>query len=878
MKNWRKEFTNSLKELTKPNREKKEEFTDITQASTPINKPKSDKMEEIYSTRDKQVKYKRLTPLEAEAAAKKTKSAKEKLIQGEAEIALSSPEDNKNIVELTYEHEEGTVVSDEIIEDVEEIVSPKSNHNVNLEDVDKIDIDLSHNTLLKEYERQANDHSKHKERLTKSLKGEYEKLFGKPKYDVNAEKIVTKIPTYLHDSKLNLIVLKAGRFSDVVESEYDEYLKSNDPIISKRHDYDSKEHKLPILNVKAHKSQQKPDEKPKTPKVKTEPFSAQPAKKKSKVKKFFRILKVLLFSRKGMDTSYNKDNVFDYEGKEDAKQVFWDISQNHKKLSVQAILLFVMFALALCSLTLTGASAIPYSQLIYCGANLLILLATGIIARPSIINGLKPLRSFRGNCDTALSCAYLACLSQQIASMFVSGSFTDSTFHLYTTVITLAFTLSALGKMLMVRRIKSNFRFITANSPAYCVKTLSDDEIARKMLSGTTASKTTIAYQHPTRFLSDFLKISYAPDPSEELCGKLSPITLISSVFVAVMYGIISKTFVGALCAFAVMSCLSIPLCAMLAGNLPMTIFCKDALKHNAMISGYPSIRQFSECDALMVDACELYHDGCIRLNKIKNFAEYRVDDALLYAALVMKEAGNPLYTVLKKHIKDSGKHLPKVESVMYEDKLGLVGWVGGERVLVGNRNLLDRYNIYLEDAADESKFKSHSKDVTYIACSGQLVSMLVTTYTPDEELKELLYRSQKNGTCLVVSSTDCNITSDKIATDYELYFRTVKVLSPGFATTSTELMHRKEESSRAFLATRGKFDSLLHAINGAINFKHNLTIGIIIETFGLVLGVLLGATMVLYAEVSILGIAEVMLYMLFWSVATIVVQFIKRS
>ncbi len=878
MKNWRKEFTNSLKELTKPNKDKKEEFTDIAQASTPkAAEPKKDKMEEIYSTKDKQVKYKRLTPLEAEAAAKKTQSTKEKLIQGKAEIALSTPETDASIVELTSEYAEGTVVSEEIIEDVEEIISPTANKNTQLDDSDKTGVTPGHDTLLKEYERQANDQSKHKERLTKSLKGEYEKLFGKPKYDVNSEKIVAKIPTYLHDSKVNLIVLKAGRFSDVVESEYDEYLKSNDPIISKRHD--EKEHKSPVLNSKALMMHRKSGNKKENVKPKAEPFiKPEPPKKKSKIRKFFKILKILIFTKSETDPSVDKNNVPDYEGREDAKQVFQEISKNYKKLSVQAIVLSAMFILTLCSLTLIGTSSIPYSSLIYCGVNLLMLLLTGIFAKPVLLNGMKPLKNFRGNSDTALSCAYFACLIQQVASMFTPSLFTDSTFHLYTTVITLAFTLNTLGKVLMVSRIKSNFRFITANAPVYSVKTLNDNETARKMLSGTTASKSTIVYQHPTRFLSDFLKISYAPDPSEELCGKLSPITLVSSVFVALMYGIISKNISGALCAFAVMSCISIPLCAMLTGNLPLSIFCKNALKHSAMVSGYPSVRQFSDCDALMVDANELYPKGCIKLNKIKNFAEYRVDDALLYAALVMKEAGNPLYTVLENHIKENAKHLPKVESVMYEDKLGLVGWVGGERVLVGNRNLLDRYNIYLEDAADESKFKSHSKDVTYIACSGQLVSMLVTTYTPDESLKETLYHSQKNGTCFVVSSTDCNITADKIASDYELYYRTVKVLSPGFATTCSQLKSRHEENSRAFLSTRGKLSSLLYCINGSINFKQNLTIGIIIEIFGLVLGVLLGATMVLYADVSILGITEIMLYMLFWSVATIVVQFIKRS
>ncbi len=883
MKIWRKESTKPIKN---ENSETEEEFTDISQTSTPaVDDSKKDKMEEIYSTKDKQIKYKRLTPLEAEEAAKRTQSAKEKLTSGKAEIALNTPAQNDRIVELTSEYEEGTVIAEDIIEDVEDIVAPRTVH---IQDVNEIDIDIDPNSSLKKYELQVNDTSRYEKRNTTSVKSEYERIFGKPKYNVAGEKIVAKIPTYQHDSKITLINLKAGRFTDVVENEYDEYLKSNDPIISKRPEHLSRniEPKQSLLYTLSQLAQQKNSEHKTQPLTKGEKVQDNaPKKPENKIKKFFRILSILLMPK--ADT-YSKDSTqsvqsSDYQSRQDAKYVSKEISANLKNLTIKASLLSILFVMAFVLTVMQKVSGtdifsgVPFAPLIYCGANLVILIITGIIAQPFIQSGLRPLKSFKGNSDTAVACAYVACLIQQIASLFTSAKFVDSTLHLYTTIITFGFAANTAGRVLMASRVKSNFRFITSKSPAYAAKIFNDEETARKMLSGTTASHSVVAYQHPTRFLSDFLKISYAPDPSEELCSKLTPITLVSSVFVAIMYGVISKSFLGALSALAVMCCISIPTFALLCGNLPLKFFCKDTLKHGAMLSGYPSVRQFCDCDAVMVDAIELYPKGCIKINAIKHFAEYRVEESLLSAAVILKEANSPLYTAFEKMLEENAHNLPKVESVMYEDKLGLVGWVGGERILIGNRKLLDRYHIYIEDAADETRYKNNSKDVTYIACSGQLVSMVVTSYSPNSAIKNVLSRAQKNGLCLIVRTTDCNITQDKIATDYEIYARTVKILSTGYANTCNEISSKKEESSRSYLATRGKFSSLLYAINTAISLKHNLTIGIIIEIFGLILGVLLCATMVLYASVSILGVLEMLLYMLFWSIATIAVQFVKR-
>ncbi len=885
MKIWRKDSTKPIKDEPSTS---EEEFTDISQASTP-KKPevKSGKMEEIYSTKDKQVKYKRQTPLEAEEAAKRAQSAKEKLASGKAEIALNAPVNDDKIVELTSEHEEGTVIADDIIEDLDELKAPRS---LQLQDVDDIDIPIDSASTLKKYEREISDTRRHDERQNQKPISAYEQIFGKPKFYIPSNRIVTKIPTYQHDSKINQIHLKAGKFTDVVESEYDEYLKSNDPTISKRYENSHRniEPKQSLLYTLSQLATQRNAEKAKRENISTSTEKNPQSSKKpeNKIKKFFRILLLLILPKnqsKSPDTIKAEPQTTDYQSRQDSKYVAKEISSNLKNLIVKSVILSILFILTFTFTILEKSagmnmfSGLPYTPLIYCASNLLLLLITGFVCKPFIISGLKPLRNFKGNSDTAAAVAFVACLLQQIVSLFTSGAFVASQMHLYTTIVSLSFTLNIVGRIFMVTRVKSNFGFITSKTPAYAAKIYNDEDTARKMLSGTTASHSVIAYQHETDFLSDFLKISYAPDPSEELSGKFAPITIVSSVFVAIVYGIIFKSFVGAMSALAVMCCISIPISAVLTGNLPLNFFSKNSLKRNAMLSGYPSIRQFGDCDAIMANACDLYPKGSIKLNTIKYFAEYRVEDAMLSAATILKEANSPLQYIFSDMLEENAQNLPRIESALYEDKLGLVGWVNGERILIGNRKLLDRYHIYIEDAADETKYKNQSKEVTYIASSGQLIAMVVATYTADKIVKEELQNAQKHGLCLVVSTTDSNITQDKIALDYEIYYRTIKVLNTGFANTCLEVTNRKEDTSRAYLATRGKFTSLLHAITGSATLKHNLTIGLIVQIFGLILGVLLCATMVLYASVSILGVIEMLLYMLSWSIASIVVQFIKK-
>lgn len=874
-----------------------EDYTDINESSAPSdnNNPKTHKIEEIYSTHDKQVKYKRLTPIEAEQAAKRMQIAKQKLTSGKGEISLEKPTDQQQNVQLVSEYEEGTVISDDIIADIDELSSPDK---VQIIDVDGIDIDLDSSAALKKYEHTVSDRDRYDERHTKKPINEIDAVINRSRQNKSVSQQVTRIPVYQHVSRINTVHLKAGRFTEVVMREYDEYLKSNDPTISKRpsHIADRIDPKQSLLFTLSQRAQQLANahkgEKPQPQKdssddnIKNEAKNNQPKKRVGKIRKFFRILGALIFpsfvSGKAEGGS-GKNSTIDYQSRQDYKQIMTDIRQNVKRLAVRTgvlgVLLGVVVTLSVIEKVsgkgLFGSSA--YASIIYVAVNLAVLIISGFVSKRIISNGLKPMKALRGNSDTAVSVAFVICAVQSVVAMFFSDRFTGADMHLYVSVVVLGLMLNTLGRLIMTMRVRDNFKFFSAKSPTYAAKIYKDEDTARKMLSGTAASRSVVAYQHPTDFLSDFLKISYAPDPSEEIAGKLAPITSICALFVAVIYGVVFKSAVGALSAMAVMCCIGIPVCSLLSGNIPLRIFCKNTLANSAMVSGYPSVRQFCDSSALIAGASQLYPKTSVRLDKIISHTELRFDDYMQYASVVLKEADSPLYGVVEGYTRENEHNLPQVESVMYEDKLGLVGWIAGERVLIGSRSLLDRYHIMLRDAEDETKYKKQGKCVTYIACSGQLVATIITTYKPDPKVSRWLSNAEDNGLCIIVSTTDNNVTAEKIAEDYRVFYRTVKVLSTGYANTCREVCAQKEETSRAYLATRGGIASLLCAVSGSVRLKSNLIIGMIVQIFGLVLGVLLCATIALYATVAMLGSVEILLYILFWGCATIAAELVMK-
>lgn len=804
-------------------------------------------MDEIFSTADKKVRLTNRNPLEIDE--NKTEKEENNSIKGEknaatmqAELIMDS-EDENQIINLTPEIPEGAEIAEDVIEEspVFSEVDPEIGAMFSPSD-GTLDV-------LKDEPSKKNPYE-----------GNYEKKFGIKKPAPDAKTVRSKVPVYKQDSEVEKLHVKAGRFSQVVKGEYEQYLRSKNPSISQ------------VI---------------KTEMAKVETVAPEGDTRSRKEKVLSAV--VGIFSNDNSDDSdLPADQVVtvdDYTGEEDTKSILYELNLNIKKLFARSVLMSIVTFLQLVITVIVGffpepvLASVANAPIVYAVINLIF---TGVVIfanRITIYSGLTPLAKVRGNSDTALAIASIGMGLQTIVSLFRLAGAEKFDISFYGIIVSFGFLCNCIGKLMMVLRVKDNFKFISSKTPSHAVKIYTNEEIAKKMMSGTVTDRPIITYHHKTKFLSNFLKISYAPDPSEDLAGKIAPVTSICSLVVAFMYGIMNSSFVGAVDTLAVMTAVSIPICTLLAVNLPMRILCKKLNRNGAMIAGYPSVKQFCDTNAVMIDSNDLYPEGSVKLDGIKTFANHRTDESVLAAAAVLREAGSPMASVFNRGIlsKEHNASLPDVETVLYEDSMGLVGRVNGQRVLVGNRTLMRKYNIETPSEDYEEKYLIEGRKVTYLAQQGELISMFVTTYTPDKEIAEALQKGEQSGLCYLIRTTDCNITAESIAEDFALYYRSIKILPTGLGNVCKEAQSQVEEKSRAYLGTRGKVSSMVRGVAGCMRIKGNISLAIVIQLIALVLGLLLVATLCLYAGNAVLGTIQILIYSLFWSLAAMLSPLIQR-
>ncbi len=577
------------------------------------------------------------------------------------------------------------------------------------------------------------------------------------------------------------------------------------------------------------------------------------------------------------------ESIDDYTGPEDAKSISHELRGDMRELTMRMMITGVCTALlAVVNLIFggrlsaggdTGSAPIVYVVLtvVFLGVSI------GVCYR-TVINGLKALFSFNANSDSAVAVAAVAVAVQTVTSIFFRSELTGNRLHLYAVVLSAILFVNAAGKLTMIRRIHSNFRFITSQEQKYCVKTFDDYNTSLKMTKDCVVEKPLIAYQCKAGFLRRFLELSYNPDPSESASQMLAPVGLIASLVVCIVCLLISRSVPTALSALAAASCACVAVANMLSINLPVSRLCKTARRAGAMVVGYEAVEQLGDVNAVLVDAEEIFPRGTVVLDGIKTFGNRAgAEHAIMAASALMKEVGGPLSGVFDQVISENEDALPQVEDFSYEEGGGIIGRVDGQEICIGNRSLLINHRIEVPAREEESQYASGNKVVVYIAIEQAVSAMLVLTYSADRRRKNELQRLEDSGISVLIRTTDPNVTVQMMSRLFGVDTASVAVLEGELADTAKRLTEERVPRADAVVATKGRMESMMSVVSACVEEKRTASLVVAIQNAAVVLGFVLVAFMACFGGMRQLSPFILFLFEVFWLLVILVIPKLRK-
>lgn len=335
------------------------------------------------------------------------------------------------------------------------------------------------------------------------------------------------------------------------------------------------------------------------------------------------------------------------------------------------------------------------------------------------------------------------------------------------------------SRRIKLARINQNFDVVSKEDKKWAA-TIIDNEKAALEVGGATVATgiPRVSFFRPVDFIYKFLTVSYDRRPEFKRIKYFIPALWIVSLVLASVFGLIEQDWWTALNVFGISFCLSVPV------SLPFSIegalhrASHSSLKAGGMMTGRNAVDRFGRIDAVCVDAAELFPSDNVLLHGIKTFVGTRIDEAILDAAAVVIAAGGPLAGIFRRVIEDKVNMLQEVDTLVYEQDMGLSGWVGGKRVLVGNRKLLENHGVDVPSNDYEARYRKNDRELVYLSVAGQLSAMFVVSYLPNEDIGPVLQKLTHEDVTLLIHTCDPNINEKMIANAYDLNPYYVEILT----------------------------------------------------------------------------------------------------
>ena len=523
------------------------------------------------------------------------------------------------------------------------------------------------------------------------------------------------------------------------------------------------------------------------------------------------------------------------------------------RVTVLALTSFLSLYMTLCSrFDLPILSILHISHIkTFMIAHLLLGLLAMFYSLPVITKGVKNLFTMKPDSDSLTAVTSLSCLIALLTAFLRQDMAQQETIHIYMPVAILAMLFNAIGKLLILKRAKRNFKFVSQNFDRHAVVYVRDEERAERLTRGTLGDFPILAAMRRTDFLTDFLRYSYSADITDTFCRKTVPLCLIFSAAVSVLLAFFrTGSFLSAdslafgfslfsmlMCAC---SCIGLPLVA----NIPLENISNTTLKNKGILLGYQSVDDLYDANSMLVESGMLFPDNTIRLGGIKVFSSTKIDEALLDAASLTHYSGSVLQQLFADVISGRETLLYNIENFSVEEGNGMSGWINNRRILLGNRELMESHNIEGMPTKGQETEYSKGHEPLYLSISGNLAALFIVDIVPDRNVKKWAEKLIKKKICLIVKSDDHFITEDSISEYYSIPKDMIRVIPKKlYEDFDAETKHVVRMS--ASMACTGKFTSFAQLILGIKIIHSSATLGLIFQTASILLGLALSMMLI---------------------------------
>lgn len=611
------------------------------------------------------------------------------------------------------------------------------------------------------------------------------------------------------------------------------------------------------------------------------------------------------------DISDDDSDDYDYgdetepdEEDEDIEQIRFELDETQKSLRTRFILLLII-SVIVCGVTIAQELGATLAFRLF-GTEINFLdkrydtdgfiyfnLVGGVLGialcAAAIQSGIVKLFRGRADCDSLCALTSVASVLTGMLNLINTDYLQRSLSYLFIPAALLGLLFNTLGKLGMISRARKNFRFTCAEGTRYYAEICGDEAAAGAFTKGVVSELPMLAVLRKTEYLTDFLKKSYCEDKADRISRVLVFLSLVLGALTSLLVFLIpnadeslQNNIYWSLTVFTAFLCIFSPLSIMLIVNRPLSRATRALLKSGSTILGYGTAEEFSQTNAVMTDVSAIFPASSVECTNLKpcrlqnSVNNISLDQAIILAASLSIRTGSIFSRLFFEMIGGKEELLEEIEGCVCEDNMGVLGWYGNKRLIMGNREHMKHHSIKVPELSAIAKYCRNGSDAVYLAVGGELTIIFFIRLTANETIRASLRELTGRGVSVVLKSVDSMITVGKVADLFDLDPEYIKIIGSNLHERFNECTKYTSNGCGA-LSSNGSFNGFARAVCAAKRLIRDVSLSQTIMLAGVFLAAVLGVILALSSKTLVFSPTVMMLYQLFWLLPVLLAQSFRK-
>lgn len=454
-----------------------------------------------------------------------------------------------------------------------------------------------------------------------------------------------------------------------------------------------------------------------------------------------------------------------------------DLQRIRRSVTIRTAVLAVLFVCSLGLLALNGMDGgSPIAALDrvfqpknFCIANFVLMMAASLTVIDTIGNGMAAVFRQSIGRHTPYAFAMILTLLNSVFFLVKPEAINEKAVSLYVPLAILCSLVMMIGRLLGIKRVIINFKMVSGDFDKYSVDIMSNKGLAEDFTKGALEEDPCLVYNKKTPFLSHFLDESFCEDASDQVARQLFPfVGAIAAVMAIVVLAMGDGPFV-ALTALTGILLVGTGVVPMVMVNFPLYSCAKNLSKLGGAVLGYDAVEEFSDVNSVLLSADQIFYGKDVTLYGIKTFSGAVIDRVILDATAVLCASNSILGDVFLNIIGNRKDFLDPVDSVIYEDGMGISAWVKNRRVLIGSRELMINHNVKVPGREYEDQYLANDRNLVYLSTGGELSAVFVIGLECSEDVRNMVDGLYNNDIVCVVKTVDPILTQSVLARVFDV-------------------------------------------------------------------------------------------------------------